>query len=70
MISQREEGEIAFFSALASGGFDPDEAVVWDIGTGSLQITAKNESGGLTVYMGEQMGSVAFKSYVIETIQR
>jgi len=54
---------------LAFGDFDSEEAVVWDIGTGSLQMTAKNEIGGLTVYMGEQMGSVAFKSYVIETIQ-
>lgn len=70
IIPQREEGEIAFFSALAGGGAaDPKDAVVWDIGTGSLQITTMNESGGLTVYMGEQMGSVAFKSYIIDAIQ-
>ncbi len=69
IIPQREEGEIAFFSALASGEFSPEEAVVWDIGTGSLQITTQNKSEGLTVYMGEQMGSVAFKSYIINAIQ-
>jgi exopolyphosphatase / guanosine-5'-triphosphate,3'-diphosphate pyrophosphatase len=68
-IPQREEGEIAFFSALASGEFNPEEAVVWDIGTGSLQITTANTSGGLTVYMGEQMGSVAFKNYIVDAIQ-
>jgi exopolyphosphatase / guanosine-5'-triphosphate,3'-diphosphate pyrophosphatase len=68
VITQREEGEIAYFSALATG-VNPDEAVVWDIGTGSLQITTQNESGGLSVYMGEQMGSVAFKSYIIGAIQ-
>lgn len=69
IIPQREEGEIAFFSALASGEFKPDEAVVWDIGTGSLQITTTNDEGGLTVYMGEQMGSVAFKNYIVSALQ-
>lgn len=69
IIPQREEGEIAFFSALASGEFNPLEAVVWDIGTGSLQITTANTNEGLTVYMGEQMGSVAFKNYIVDAIQ-
>ncbi len=69
IIPQREEGEIAFFSALASGEFNPEGAVVWDIGTGSLQITTANTSDGLTVYMGEQMGSVAFKNYIISAVQ-
>lgn len=69
IIPQREEGEIAFFSAMALGDFDPKEAVVWDIGTGSLQITTANSSDGLTVYMGEQMGSVAFKNYIVSTLQ-
>lgn len=69
IIPQKEEGEIAFFSALATGEFDPAEVVVWDIGTGSLQITTRNSSDGLTVYMGEQMGSVAFKNYIVDAIQ-
>lgn len=69
IIPQREEGEIAFFSAIASGEFDPKNVVVWDIGTGSLQITTANTNGGLTVYMGEQMGSVAFKNYIISAVQ-
>jgi exopolyphosphatase / guanosine-5'-triphosphate,3'-diphosphate pyrophosphatase len=68
VIPQREEGEIAFFSALATG-INPEEAIVWDIGTGSLQITTLNANGGMIVYMGEQMGSVAFKSYIISVIQ-
>lgn len=69
IIPQREEGEIAFFSALASGEFNPKEAIVWDIGTGSLQMTTANDNEGLTVYMGEQMGSVAFKNYIVDAIQ-
>lgn len=69
IIPQREEGEIAFFSALASGEFDPKDVVVWDIGTGSLQMTTMNANEELSVYMGEQMGSVAFKNYIISAIQ-
>lgn len=69
IIPQREEGEIAFFSAMASGKFDPKEVVVWDIGTGSLQMTTMNANEELSVYMGEQMGSVAFKNYIISAIQ-
>lgn len=69
IIPQREEGEIAFFSALAAGEFDPKEVVVWDIGTGSLQMTTMNANEELSVYMGEQMGSVAFKNYIISAIQ-
>jgi exopolyphosphatase / guanosine-5'-triphosphate,3'-diphosphate pyrophosphatase len=69
IISQREEGEIAFFSALASNLADPDKAVVMDIGTGSLQITTFNAEQQPTVYMGEQMGSVAFKNYIVSVLQ-
>lgn len=69
IIPQREEGEIAFFSALSTGNHKPEEVIVWDIGTGSLQMTTMNENKELIVYMGEQMGSVAFKSYIIDAIQ-
>lgn len=69
IIPQREEGEIAYFSAMADGRFSPEEVVVWDIGTGSLQMTTQNATQGISVYMGEQMGSVAFKTYIIEAIQ-
>lgn len=69
IIPQREEGEIAFFSALATGTLAPEEVLVWDIGTGSQQMTVQNEAGDLIVFMGENMGSVEFKSYIIDTIQ-
>jgi exopolyphosphatase / guanosine-5'-triphosphate,3'-diphosphate pyrophosphatase len=69
IIPQREEGEIAFFSALSAQNQNPQEVIVWDIGTGSLQMTTMNDTQDLIVYMGEQMGSVAFKSYIIDTIQ-
>ena len=69
VISQREEGEIAFYSALAKGDLNPDEVIVWDIGTGSLQMTTASSDEGLTVYMGEDMGSVAFKNYIVGELQ-
>lgn len=70
VIPQREEGEIAFFSALANGEYNKDEVVVLDIGTGSIQMTAlSNEDNDLIVYMGENMGSVAFKNYIVDVIQ-
>lgn len=71
IIPQREEGEIAFFSALASGeGHRSEEAIVWDIGTGSLQMTTANADHELAVYMGEQMGSVVFKNHVVSKVQK
>ena len=70
VIPQHEEGEIAFYSALAMNYFNPDDAVVWDIGTGSLQMITMDANKELITYMGEQMGSVAFKNYVIEIIQK
>lgn len=69
IIPQREEGEIAYYSAIALGTFDPNNVVVWDIGTGSLQMTVKNAADGLSVYMGERMGSVEFKNYVIAELE-
>lgn len=70
VIPQREEGEIAFLSAMALGVFDPERAIVWEIGTGSLQMSTKNgQEDGLCVYMGEHMGSAAFNAYLIQTIQ-
>ncbi len=69
IIPQREEGEIAFYSALALNADRKDDLVVWDIGTGSMQMTTTNQDNQLSVYMGEQMGSVAFKSHVTTVIQ-
>lgn len=69
IIPQKEEGEIAFFSAVATGAFRPEEIIVWDIGTGSLQMTTQDENRDLSVYMGEQMGAVSFKAYIMDELQ-
>ena len=63
VISQKEEGEIGFHSASAASGKNPEELLVFDIGTGSFQIAAE----GL-VYM-QSMGSIPFKNYIIRDVQ-
>lgn len=69
IISQQEEGNLAFVSALAVlNDKQPDNIVVWDIGTGSLQLTTLLESQDLTVFKG-QLGSIPFRNYIIDVIQ-
>jgi len=69
VISQEEEGQIAFYSAIAASHENPEEAIIWDIGTGSFQIIADDvEHDELTIYM-QSMGSVPFKNYIIQEIQ-
>lgn len=69
IIPQREEGEIAFHSAVSTNQFNAADILVWDIGTGSMQMTAINSNAEFSVYMGEHMGSTAFKSYITDVIQ-
>lgn len=68
VISQKEEGEIAFYSASSSSGKTPEDLLIWDIGTGSFQIAAADQEDDLLVYM-QSMGSVPFKNYIIREIQ-
>lgn len=69
IIEQALEGELAFKAVQSHYGVKPSELVVWDIGGGSLQLTATNEDGELIVYRGTE-ASTPFKNYVIEMIQR
>lgn len=69
IISQKEEGDLAFQSALAVvNDQNPDEIVVWDIGTGSVQMSTLLTDDNITVFKGE-LGSVPFKNYIIDVIQ-
>ena len=67
IIPQEQEGVIAFNSALASHKNEGKEPIVWDIGTGSFQITRKKGTDYEVFTKG--MGSVPFKNYIIENIQ-
>ena len=63
IINQELEGELAFKAALSNMGANPEGVIVWDIGGGSLQLTALN-----SIYRGHE-ASVPFKNHIIEKIQ-
>ena len=68
IISQDDEGLMAFRAALAKTPVDPEYAVVWDIGGGSLQMTVQKDDGQLLVGKGDT-ASAPFKNYIINKIQ-
>ncbi len=64
IISQKEEAEIAFKTALAISRSDPEHTVVWDIGAGSFQISWKNEQE-IQCYSG-QIGQVITRNILLK----
>ncbi len=68
VIDQELEGKLAFNAVLSQEEGDPSNLVVWDIGGGSLQLTALNQQGGYLIYRGD-IASIQFKNMVIEDIQ-
>lgn len=69
VIDQNLEGELAFEAANAALAVQSDNLVVWDVGGGSLQLTAKTPQGEYLIYRGHE-ASIPFKNFVIETIQQ
>ena len=68
IVSQAEEGALGFIGAARKFGAEPRDAIVWDIGGGSMQITAWNEKQQVEVYQGE-IASIDFKNTLINRIQ-
>lgn len=67
LISQEEEGALGFASAVELSRGDPQTAVVWDIGSGSFQVTWKDVQG-LNAYMGH-FGKTPMRNLIIKDIQ-
>lgn len=67
VISAQEEAILGFLGATQEVSLDPRNLVVWDIGGGSMQMTAKTENG-YEVYAGT-LASVGFRNHVIEQVQ-
>ena len=70
IISQQEEGEIAYKSAESHYmpcNADNRVAVVWDIGGGSYQLSAKEKDGSIYVHQGKY-GSANFNKEVKDYI--
>lgn len=68
IISQEEEGVLAFRGALALTAVAPQQAVVWDIGGGSMQFTTLASEDTYLVDKG-QTASIPFKKAVIQDIK-
>lgn len=67
IITQTQEAKLGFFAATSLTSRSMQEVVVWDIGGGSMQITAWNGKK-FEIYKGKH-AAVTFKDYVIENIQ-
>jgi len=68
IISQVQEAKLGFFSATSLTSKSMQKVIVWDIGGGSMQMTAWNGKE-FEIYEGKH-AAVTFKDFVIESIQR
>jgi exopolyphosphatase/guanosine-5'-triphosphate,3'-diphosphate pyrophosphatase len=65
IISQHSEGEYAFKGAVMKSGISEQDAIVWDIGGGSMQISFnKTEDNSFSV-----LGNTVASAYMYETIK-
>lgn len=69
IIDQEEEGILAFQGALAQTAINPQDAIVWDIGGGSLQLTTAMDSPTHFVVEKGELASIPFKNLLIQQIQ-
>ncbi len=68
IINQDEEGILAFRGALAVKSIQPEHAITWDIGGGSMQFTTLTEAGTYLVEKGKT-ASIPFKNHIIQEIE-
>ncbi len=68
VISQEQEGILGFRAAVADASVRPEQAVVWDIGGGSFQLTTLDDAGNYVVEKGTE-ASVPFRNYIIQKIE-
>lgn len=68
VIDQELEGKLAFNAVLSQGNYNPRDLIVWDIGGGSLQMTALDPQGEYQIYRGD-VASIQFKNMIIQDIQ-
>lgn len=69
IIDQDEEGILGFRGALALTPVQPQDAVVWDIGGGSMQLTTLSNEGTYLIEHGK-LASIPFKNAIIQDIQK
>lgn len=69
IIDQDEEGILGFRGAIALTPVKPQDAVVWDIGGGSMQLTALSDTGTYLIEHGK-LASIPFKNAIIQDIEK
>lgn len=69
VISKQQAAMLNFHAAKQAMHSSPRAVLVWDIGGGSQNMTARSFDGGLHFYL-DNMASVTFKNVVIERIQK
>lgn len=68
IISQKDEAKLGFYGATRVAETDIQNLVVWDIGGGSMQISAYTGGGQFEIFQGK-MASASFKKHIIKEIQ-
>jgi exopolyphosphatase/guanosine-5'-triphosphate,3'-diphosphate pyrophosphatase len=68
IIPQRTEAILGFLAAYPQTGLEKKDILVWDIGGGSMQITAARDDDTFEVYEGK-LASVSMKNLIISAIQ-
>lgn len=68
VISKQQASLLSFHSVGQVRDIPANELLVWDIGGGSMEMTARNQDGSLTFHI-DNMASVSFKNVVISVIQ-
>lgn len=67
IVSQEEEAQIGFYSALTEISKPTEPILVWDIGGGSMQLTTRHGQKFI-IYEGH-LASVTFKDAVLKSVQ-
>lgn len=68
IISQMEEGKIAFLTLIAETPLDSSQVISWDIGVGSFQITYFDDKKNIQVYMAP-FGRITAKNAIIKFVK-
>lgn len=68
IVSEQQAAMLSYHAVRQALDFSSRDLLVWDIGGGSMQMTARHMDGGLLFYI-DPMASVSFKNVVIGTIQ-
>lgn len=67
VISQEEEGKLAYYSAMMEHPSDDSAPIVWDIGGGSMQLTFQDHSSEFHI-MGGDLASQTFLSLMLNEV--